>query len=130
VTEDSLRSLIQTWCEGEGRKKIEKNGIDLNEVAEEIFVYVYVCGNQRRPADAEGLRRWEIVMTLYQELPEQTRNWVVGNVRPPPEPLTPFMASHIAEQDAIGADKLTKICAKYLTARVRYRDRIEEYIVK
>ena len=115
MTKETLQGVINSWCNGAGMPKIAKNGLNPEEVAGEIFTYIYYDGNNMVSSD-ESINRWyEKVNILLQFLPTHTRNWVVFRIRP--QPMGEDTDSEVME-------KTTTICKKYLDARVKYAERL------
>lgn len=115
MTKETLQEVIKNWCNGIGMPKIAKNNLSPDEVAGEIFVYVYYFGNDMISKD-EKINSWyEKVNILLQFLPTHTRNWVVFRIRP---------QSMGEDIDSEVMEKTITICKKYLDARVKYADRL------
>jgi len=115
VTKETLQEVINNWCNGAGIPKITKNSLNPDEVAGEIFVYIYYFGNDMISRD-EKINGWyEKVNILLQFLPTHTRNWVVFRIRP--QPIGEDTDSEVME-------RTTTICKKYLDARVKYAERM------
>jgi hypothetical protein len=116
LTKDTLQEVIKNWCNGAGNNKIIKSLLNKEDVAGEIFVYIYYFGNDMISKD-EKINGWyEKVNILLQFLPTHTRNWVVFRIRP--QPIGEDIDSEVME-------KTITICKKYLDARVKYSERMK-----
>jgi hypothetical protein len=117
MTRETLQQTIKTWCETVGIKKIEKNNLDIETVAGEIYGYIYLDGNNIIPSSERGRRDLDSVMQIYQYLPHHTRNWVAFRIRP--EPLMEDTESEVLE-------KVETICQKYLANRCKYSEKLNQ----
>lgn len=115
MTKETLQEVIKSWCNGAGIKKISNNNLNLDDVAGEIFVYIYYFGNDMISKDEKIIGWYEKVNILLQFLPTNTRNWVVFRIRP--ESIGEDIDSEVME-------KTVTICKKYLDARVKYAERM------
>lgn len=115
MTKETLQEVIKSWCNSAGLKKISSNNLNLDDVAGEIFVYIYYFGNDMISKDEQINRWYEKVNILLQFLPTNTRNWVVFRIRP--ESIAEDIDSEVME-------KTVAICKKYLDARVKYAERM------
>lgn len=115
MTKETLQEVIKNWCNSAGLKKIAANNLNPEEVAGEIFVYIFYDGNNMISKDEKITFWYEKVNILLQFLPTNTRNWVVFSIRPTP------MGE---DTDSEVMEKTITICKKYLDARVKYADRL------